>query len=152
MKWQWESNVRITVRDLDGNILDVQEFKNLITTVGLGMIVDLLDGDIGDGEIKYIAVGSDNTAPVLGDTTLGTETFRKATTSTTQPSVPSLRHVVYIAPDEAIGAIEEIGWFAGAGATGAADSGIMLSRVLYTRAKTALESIQVERLDTFAEA
>ncbi len=152
MKWQWESNVRITVKDLDGNILDVQEFKNLITTVGLGMLVDLLDGDIGDGEIKYTAVGSDNTAPALGDTILGTETFRKATTSTAQPSVPSLRHVVYIAPDEAIGAIEEIGWFAGTGATGAADSGIMISRVLYTRTKTALESIQIERLDSFSEA
>ncbi len=152
MKWQWEPNVRITVKDLDGNILDVQEFKNLITTVGLGMLVDLLDGDIGDGEIKYTAVGSDNTAPALGDTILGTETFRKATTSTTQPSVSSLRHITYIAPDEAIGAIEEIGWFAGAGAGAGADSGIMISRVLYTRNKTALESIQVERLDTFAEA
>lgn len=152
MKWEWKSNVRITVRDLDGNILDVQEFKNLITTVGLGMVVDLLDGDISDGEIKYTAVGSGTTAPALGDTTLDTETFRKATTSTTQPSVSSLRYVVYIAPDEAIGAIEEIGWFAGAAAGAGADSGIMISRVLYSRTKTNLESIQVERLDTFAEA
>ena len=150
--WKWTTNVKITARDLKGKILDVQEFKNIITTVGLGMVIDLLDGGIADGEIKYMAVGSDNTAPALADTTLGTETFRKIMTTQTQPTVTSLLSTVYVAPGEAVGAIEELGWFAGAAAGAGADSGIMVSHILYSRTKTALESIQVERTDTIAEA
>ena len=138
MNWKWRTNVKVTVLDLDGNVKDIQEFHNLITTVGLGMIIDMLDGAVVDGEIKYMAVGSDNTAPALADTTLGTETFRKAMTTQTQPTVSSLLSVVYVAPAEAVGAIEELGWFAGAAAGAGADSGIMVSRVLYSRNKTAL--------------
>lgn len=150
--WKWTSNVTITVRDLAGNITDVQEFHNLITTVGLNMVRDMLAGDVADGEIKYTAVGTGSAAPAIGDTTLDTESFRKATTSTSKPGDGQFRHVVYIAPAEAVVAIEEIGWFAGAAAGAGAGSGIMISRVLYSRNKTAIESIQVERTDTFAEA
>ncbi|KKM75708.1 hypothetical protein LCGC14_1387540 [marine sediment metagenome] len=151
-RWQIRSNVKITVRDLEGKVLDVQEFHNLLTTVGLNMIRDVLAADVSDGETKYTAVGSDATVPALADTTLGTETFRKATTSTSKPGTGAFTHVVYIAPAEAVGAIEEIGWFCGAAAGAGADSGILLSRVLFSRVKTNLESIQVERTDTFAEA
>jgi len=149
--WKLITNVKVTVRDLNGNITDAQEFHNLITTVGLGMMIDFLDGGIANGEITYMAVGSDNTAPALGDTILGAETFRKIMTTQTQPTVTSLLSTVYISPGEAVGAIEELGWFAGAGAGAGADTGIMISRILYSRNKTALESIQVERTDTIAE-
>ena len=152
MKWKWTTNVKVTVFDLDGNIKDIQEFHNLITTVGLGMVIDMLDGAVADGEIKYMAVGSDNTAPALADMTLGTEAFRKIMTTQTQPTASSLLSTVYVSPSEAVGVIEELGWFAGAAAGAGADSGIMVSRVLYSRNKTALESIQVERTDTIAEA
>ena len=149
--YKWHTNVKVTVFDLDGNIKDVQEFHNLITTVGLGMFIDMLNGSIADGEIHYMGVGSDNTAPALTDTTLGTETFRKVYTTQAEVTTISLKTTVYIDPSEAIGAIEEIGWFAGAGDLSGADSGIMVSRVLYSRNKTALESMQVERTDSIAE-
>ena len=151
-RWRFESNIRVIVRDLVGHILDVWEGKNLITTVGLNMIRDGIYGDVSDLEIKYTAVGSDNTAPALADTTLGIETFRKATTSRSKPADAQQLYIAYIAPAEAVGAIKEIGWFAGAAAGAGADTGIMISRVLYSRVKTALESIQIERTDTFAEA
>jgi hypothetical protein len=150
--WKWETNVDITVRDLKGDVLDRQHYHNIITTVGLGMIIDLLDGSISDGEIKYVGLGSDDTTPVVGDTTLGTETFRKAVTTQTQPTAISLLTTVYIAPSENVAQIEEIGWFAGTDAGAGADSGIMISRILYSRNKTALESIQIERTDSIAEA
>ncbi len=150
-KFKWIHNVRVTARDLDGNILDVQNLHNLITTVGLGMIIDGLDGDVSDFEIKYMGVGDDNTAPAIGQTALVNETFRKATTSTSQPTASSMTHVTYIAPAEAVGTIEELGWFAGAAAGAGADSGIMIARALYSRNKTNLESVQVERTDTIAE-
>jgi len=147
----WKTNVKITVKDLQGTILEVKEILNLIPTVGLGMVIDFFQGTVVDGEIKYTAVGSDATAPALAQTTLVTETFRKAITSMAELSAVSLQTITYIAPAEAVGAIEEIGWFAGAGAGAGADTGIIVSRILYSRNKTALESIQVDRTDTIAE-
>ncbi len=149
---KWVTNVKVTTFDLDGNVKDVQEFHNLITTVGLGMLIDVLWGSVADGEIKDMAVGDDNTAPTLADTTLGNETDRWTMTTQAEITVTSLLSTVYIAPSEAVGVIEEIGWFAGAGADGVGpDTGIMVSRVLYSRIKTAVESLQVERTDTLVE-
>ena len=151
-KWKLKSNVKITVRDLGGSILEVVEKHNLITTVGLGMIIDLLNGSISDGEIKYMAVGTDNTAPALANVALGTEVFRKIPTTQVEDGVTSLVTTVYLAPTEAVAAIEELGWFAGVGAGAGADSGVMVARVLYSRNKTNIESIKVTRTDTISEA
>ena len=154
MNYNWETNIKVTVRNLEGNVLDVRKYHNLITNVGLNMLRDLLEGLIGDGEIKYLAWGSDNTAPTVGDAALGAETARKLITSFSEPDIGKLSTVTYIAPAEAVAPpnIEEFGWFCGAAAGAGADTGIMTSRVLYSRAKTNLESIQVERLDAIEEA
>ncbi len=149
---RWTSNVRITARDLNGCVLDVVERKNLIVNVGLNMVRDALDTAAFDAEIKRIALGTDNTPPLLTDTQLGAEVFRKVVTSSSTPATGQLNTVWYIAPAEAVAAIEEIGWFAGAAAGAAANSGILVARVLYSRNKTALESLQIERLDAFTEA
>ena len=149
---RWRTNIRVTVRDLAGRVLDIQEFHNLITNDGLNLLRDGLSGDVTDSEIKYVAIGDNNTAPLVGDTALGNETFRKARTSYTRPAAGQVNTVHYIAPAEAVGVIEELGWFAGAAAGAGAGSGEMIARVLYSRTKTNLESIQIERLDTFEEA
>jgi len=150
---KWVSNVNITAFDLEGNVKDVQEFHNMIPTVGLGMVLDFLQGLIADGEIKDMAIGDDNAPPLPTNTTLGHETYRDVMTTQAETSPTSLLSMVYVAPHEAVGAIEEIGWFAGAGADGVGpDTGILVSRVLYSRNKTALESLQVERTDTIMEA
>ena len=149
--WLPGGNVRVTVRDLNGNVTDVQEFPNLITTDGLNMVRDGLDGDVADLEVKYFAWGSNNAAPDLTDTQLGTETARKIRTSQSKPADAQYEYVQYLAPGEAVGQIEEFGWFAGALAGAPVNSGIMIARVLYSRNKTAVESITIERLDTFQE-
>jgi hypothetical protein len=146
-----ESNVVITAFDLDGKVIDRVEFHNKVPTVALSMMRDVLKGDVSDGEIKRLALGDDDTAPADGDVALGNETLRKQITSSSEPSSTSFKTVVYINPDEAVGAIEEIGWFAGASAGDDADSGILVSRVLYSRVKTSVESLQIERTDTFTE-
>lgn len=151
---KWTSNVKVTVRDLDGNIIDVQEFHNLITTVGLNMVRDALHAvaDIDDCEIKAVEVGTSDTAPALTDTTLGASFLhREAIIDTAKPADGQTWCMAYFAPADAIGLIEEIAWFAGALANGQ-DTGIMISRVLYTRNKTTAESLQIERTDTIAEA
>ncbi len=151
-RWHWKSNVKVIVFDLEGKIIDVQAFPNLITNVAFNMARDGLYGDVADLEIKVFGIGDDNTAPAVGQTQLVNETFRKARTSQSKPGTGQQRYVQYIDPTEAIGAIEEFGWFAGAAAdSGTPDSGIMVSRTLYSRVKTALESIQIERTDTFVE-
>ncbi len=151
-KWKWTGHITITVRDLNGVILEVVEKENLITTVAFNMIRDVLAGDVSDGEIKRMALGDDNTAPALADTILGNETSRYTLTSSTKPSAGQWRSVFYVFPASSVAQIEEIGWFAGAAAGAGADSGILVAHILYSRLKTNLESIQVERLDTLEEA
>ena len=151
-RWHWKSNVKVTVFDLEGEIIDIQAFPNKITNVAFNMARDGLYGDVADLEIKVFGIGDDNTAPAVGQTQLVNETFRQARTSQSKPGTGQQRYVQYIDPTEAIGAIEEFGWFAGAAAdSGTPNSGIMVSRTLYSRVKTGLESIQIERTDTFTE-
>lgn len=150
--WKRITNIKITAFDLDGNIKDVTEIKNLLVTDGLGMVVDAWQGLVADIEIKDMALGRDNTPPALGDSILGNETFRMAFTSQTELTATSLLSIAIVAAADAVGLIEEIGWFAGAAADGVGpDTGILISRVLYNRTKTNLESLQIERTDTIAE-
>ena len=155
-KRTWAGRIRVTVRDLEGNITDVQEFDNLLTTAGFNMMRDGLYGDVSDFEVKALTIGDDATAPTIADTVLGNETFRKARSSQSKPGAGQVKYTQYIAPAEAVGTIEELGWVAGAAVNTASpagkDTGIMIARVLYSRNKTSLESLQIERTDTVAEA
>lgn len=148
----WRVNVKATAFDLQGNIIDVQELHNLIMSVGKNLFRDALGGIITDQKIKRLGIGGTNTAPAVGQTTLFSEFFRKAPTLYAPGATGIIVTTTYIAPTEAnTPKIEELGWFNGALATDTADSGIMISRVLYSRQKTNLESLQVERTDTISE-
>ena len=153
-KWNWSANIKITAFDLDGNIKSIEEFHNEIHNVGVNMVRDFFDGDVADGEIKQLGIGTSNAAIDLTDTQMGNEIFRKAMTTQVDGGTGELVSTVYVAPAEAVFAIKELGWFAGdaAAASPNYNTGIMVSRVLYTRNKTALESLQIERADTIAEA
>lgn len=151
-KFILRTNVKVTAFDLDGNVKDVQEFHNLIMTVGKNMFRDSLQGTVTDLKIKRLGIGGTNTAPAVGQTTLFSEFFRKAITSYAPGATGILVSTTYIAPYEAnTPKIEEFGWFCGVNATDTTDSGIMISRVLYSRQKTELESLQIERTDTVSE-
>ncbi len=171
MNFKWMTNVKVVVKDLDGNILEIKELHNLIPTISLNKVRDFWYGTITDGKIRSMAVGRDNTVPALTDTALGQETFRKAITTYTLPGDAQLKSMTYISPNEAVGLIEEIGWFVNFAAddfllaeTGDAvlmetgdhlildGAGVLFSRVLYNKTKTDLESLQVERTDTIREA
>lgn len=170
MIFEWKANIRVVIRALDGTILGVKELHNLIPTVSLNKVRDFWEGLITDGKIIDGAVGRDNTAPALTDVGLGQETFRKAVTSFSEPANGQLLTTVYISPSEAVGLIEELGWFTNFAVddfwlaenddfimTEGSDhiifegAGVLFSRVLYNRTKTSVESIQVERTDTIVE-
>ena len=146
----WYENIKIDIRDINGNLLDTTQFRNQVTNSALNFIANSLRTSTQDNEIKYMAWGSSSSTAEAADTLLSTEYGRKQITSQTSSNTGFCESVCYISPTEGVGTIAEIGWFAGSSATATADSGCMISRVLYARVKTALESITVTRTDTFS--
>lgn len=124
--------------------------KNRITNIGLNLLRDFLNGDVSDGEIKYLALGTGSTAISDTSTQLEYEFFRTAFISTTKPDIGILEKTAFILDIEAVGNIQELGIFAGSTASTATNSGILISRVLYSRNKTNLESIQFVRRDNIS--
>ncbi len=148
----WKTNIRVIAVNLQGEVIDVREYHNLLMSVGKNMFRDSLKGTVTDLQIKRLGIGGNATAPAVGQTTLVSEFFRKAITAQDEGATGVLVTTTYIAPYEAnTPKIEELAWFAGALATATPNSGIMLSRVLYSRQKTELESLQIERTDTITE-
>lgn len=111
--------------------------RNLMRDARLGLVTDL--------KIKQVAIGTSSTVPTTADTTLGAEVFRKPYTSNSRPATGQSTVTLYLAPGDAVSVgIQEVGWFAGAGATGTANSGVMIARGLYAHTKLPSESIQVD--------
>lgn len=122
----------------------------MLTDAGLELVAKALAGGAENLQITYVAVGTDGTAPAATDTKLGAELFRKQYTQQTRAGL-TVDTELYLAPSEAVGAIREVGWFAG-DAAAAADSGVLVARVLYSHDKTNLESVQLSYTDTTERA
>ena len=121
-----------------------------ITQVGYNLFRDVLRGAVTDGKIKYMAWGTDGTANPNPNnlTQLNAEVGRKAVTSFVVGGVGILDTILYMSPEDGAGvSIKEVGFFAGASATATANTGIMICRFLFSRDKTALESIQFDLKD-----
>lgn len=116
-----------------------------LTDAGANLRRDAMRGNATDIKIKYVAVGTSSTAPSSSDTTLGAEVFRKAVTSSADGgSAGESTFTVYLAPGDAVGeVIAEVGWFAGADASGTSGTGVLVARGLYSHTKTDQESINV---------
>jgi hypothetical protein len=156
--WRWRGQIKVTHRDLAGAVIAVEEFPNTICDVARTMIRDVLAGNTADGAIGYGALGSGATTPATSDTILTTEQFRKQITTQFAVGANGLTTTTYIAPSEACSSggtgtnftIQEIGWFAGPNASATPGSGTLVAHVLYNHAKTALESLEIDRTDTFS--
>lgn len=143
---QWEIEIRE-----NGKIKEIVPLEhNLITDAGLNMFRDALKGGITDMQIKYVALGNDATAPANADTQLVAEQFRKVVTSANVDPVTAgkLYTELYVADTEGNAfKCEEIGWFAGVGATATVNTGICIARILYSRQKSSVESWTSRRTD-----
>jgi hypothetical protein len=116
-----------------------------LTDAGRNLIRDARLGLVSDVKIKYVAIGTNSTAPSASDTQLGAESFRKALTAPSAPGTGQGLFTLYLAPGDAVSVgIQEVGWFAGSAAAGTANSGVLVARGLYAHTKTASESIQVD--------
>ena len=72
-----KGDLEITLSDDNGNIKQHMAIPNLIVTVGKNHIAARIQGTT-QGVMSYMAVGTNATAPTIGDTGLGTEIARVA--------------------------------------------------------------------------
>ena len=140
-----KGRVTLTLTDVKTGRKDVQVRDNLVVTLAKTAIAAKLSGDASianRSEITFGAIGSGTTTPTLGDTTLGTETFRKIlATRTFSGNQATLR--LFLSTSEGNGTIEEFALF-GEDASVSVDSGTMFNRVLVNRVKTSSNTLSIE--------
>ena len=141
-KYKWDGYFVFRV---NGKVQKI--IKNTISSLAIIELAKPLIGTSPDLEIKYLAVGTDATAPTTADTTLGTESFRCLYEARTNPSTGRHEHTFTIDTTEAVVHIKELGIFGGAGATASADSGTLISRVLLDWDKQNDEELAFTRID-----
>lgn len=79
-----KTNVKITVKNLQGETLRVEKLHNIVTNAGFNHIRDILRGVVTSNLIlSHFAIGTGTTAVAVTDTTMETEEFRDAMTSFT---------------------------------------------------------------------
>lgn len=107
-KMMIKGRVTATIRDAKtGEILEVISGKNLVTDAGEELFMKWMNGEAGD-IITYCAVGTDNTAPTEGDTTLGAEIDRLEITDQVRVGA-TITYSTFFAVGDANGVWEEEG-------------------------------------------
>ena len=144
LKGHW----KITIRDVKtGKVKRIYHQDNIIPTVGRTLLANNLTNSSPDNDprINYTALGTGSTAVANTDTTLDTETYRTTTASSTNSNNVAYVTAFYTAT-ECNGTYKEAGLFCNG--TGAADSGVLFSRVLLNApsgiAKTVTETLTVD--------
>ena len=122
-----KGDLTIEVRDsVTGELKDKRELKNLVVTAGKTFIASRIAAASAT-VMGYIAVGTSSTSPAAGDTTLGGELARQATTvSGGTASTNTVTYVATFAAGSGTGALQEAGIF------NAASSGTMLARTTFS--------------------
>lgn len=131
-------------------LLEQKVIHNITATVGRSVLMQRLAGTTTyTGTANYCALGDDNTAPSVGDTTLNNETYRKATSSATFLSNVAYLET-YLTQTEVTGSFEEFGYFIDGGA--GVDSGQLFNHFLYSITKSAVEGLNVQSIITANDA
>jgi len=140
-------HVTAVVRDAKtGKVIQTIKTPNKVVTTGLNLIGDLLKEDTAVG-LNYFGVGTDNTAPVIGNTTLGAEVYRGEIT--TQSRASAVLVVTLFLPTTAANgsSLVEIGLF------NVSSAGIMFSRAVHAAiAKTATVTVTYTWTFTFTSS
>jgi len=141
---------RIRVRDTQtGEIQREDILHNHISNASLSAMASILTGVAPDLQIARLALGTSNTAVSNTHTGLITEQFRTAPVSgPTYSGVGEVTTEFYVTAAEGNISIEEVGIFGGTAATAAADTGTLISRILWSHVKTSTQEISFIRKDT----
>jgi len=147
-KLGWSGKFKIKIKNVLSGKIEEDIVNNRITDIALDKIINLLDNIDPDLDIKYLAIGT-GTSPVNNfDTQLDNEIFRTQAQNSENISTGEFETKFTVLESEAVATWEEIGIFCGNGATSTANTGTMLSRILYNRDdKTNLELIDITRVD-----
>lgn len=128
-------NKNVNIPFITGMYKNEYKTSNLITNVGLASIADLFAGATPINPFKYIALGTGDTAPAVGDTALGAEITTNGLERTEASSITmSGNKVVLVEEFTYTGStateIKEAGIF------NASTEGTMASRSVFTSSKT----------------
>ncbi len=117
--------VRLELRDEHGNLKQVEEVNNLVTTAGKNHIASRIK-DASATAMTHVGVGTNSTAAVIGDTTLNTEIGTRDALDSTTVSTNTVTYVSTFAAGNATGTLVEAGLF------NASAAGTMLARTIFT--------------------
>jgi len=133
-------SLAIVLRDEHGNVKVERKIPNLVVTVGKNWIASRLKTTGIPTEMSHMAVGSGTAAPVVGDTTLGTELGRVAlTTSGGTVAAATVTYNATFPAGTGTGAVTEAGLFNNASA------GTLLCRTKFDVVnKGASDSLSIE--------
>lgn len=115
--------LKIDVFNPDGTLKESREIDNLVVTVGKEFIASRMVGTAAS-VMSHMAVGTDGTAPVAGNTTLGAEAARVALTSGTASGAVAT-FIATFGAGTGTGALTEAGIF------NAGSAGTMLCRTTF---------------------
>lgn len=118
---------RLTVQRINsaGDVVETLDIPNLVVSVGKTYIASRMTG-ASASVMSHMAIGSDQTAAVVGNTTLGTELGRVSLTSST-PSSNSVTYVATFPAGTGTGDVKEAGIFNASGS----GQGTMLCRTTF---------------------
>lgn len=135
-------DIKCTLLDLDGNVVEVKEYHNLVATTYKSSLAALLNAEApNNGIVNYGAVGTSTTTPAAADTQLGAEVARTTVYSRGRASnVTTLQF--YFDPTTANGALKEFGAFVAG--TSTANSGTLFDHAAIDVTKTSLNSLIVQ--------
>ena len=123
----------IILKDVDGNIKQHLRVPNLVVTVGKNFIASRMVGT-SSPVMSHMAVGTDTTAPVSTNTTLGKEIARVALSSATA-TANTIAYSATFPVGTGTGSIAEAGIF------NAASSGTLLCRTTFAAVNKAAEDV-----------
>jgi hypothetical protein len=143
----WSGQFIIQTKDLKNGTVKTQIINNKVMDIVLNRLVRALQGVTPDLEIKYLALGTSNIPVTTLDTKLGNEIFRTPISNQELTATGELTTDFVVLDNEAIGSIREVGIFGGNTATSAPNTGILISRILWSKEKTSTEELNFKRID-----
>lgn len=138
-------NLTATIKDAKtGKVKRVIKYHNLVPTVGRTAIASYLGNVTGSPATmypNYCALGSGTNAPVNGDTTLQTETFRNTVASRTNAN--NIAYITgFFSATSTSGTFREAGLFIAG--TASVNSGTLFSRVAINITKSTSETLTLD--------
>ena len=142
---------RTTLENVLTGEKEIKYYHNIITDVGRALICNNLTDASPDNtmKIKYAVLGRDATPVAIGDTQLGTETYRNAIASATNASYVAYA-TAYFNQTEVVGTFKEAGIVCDG--TIAANSGVLFSHVNIDVTKTNVQKLTIDWVLTLLNA